>query len=108
MRAAVDDMSSTDGARSPAVDDATPSDKRGVAVEGGTSGEPRLPTLGAAQPFDGLTGVLAITFATPGALFVSELPPLLDGHPSALLSFFFNDRGTPEISPLPLQDALPI
>ena len=58
-----------------------------VAVKAGAGGEPRLPTLGAAQPFDGLTGVLAITLATLGALLVGELSSLLDGHPSALLSW---------------------
>src|SRR5450755_4535770 len=58
-----------------------------VAVEGGTGDEPRPPTLRAAQPLYGLTGVLAIPLATLSALLVGELPPLLDGHLSVLLSW---------------------
>ena len=58
-----------------------------VTVKAGAGSKPRLPTLGAAQPFDGVTGVLAITLATLGALLVGELPSLFDGHPSALLSW---------------------
>ncbi|MGO9791578.1 MAG: WD40/YVTN/BNR-like repeat-containing protein [Solirubrobacteraceae bacterium] len=62
-----------------------PQDNRAVAVEGGPGGEPRPPTLGAAQPFDGLAGVLAIALASLGALLVGEMFAVVDGHASALL-----------------------